>query len=269
MAKAGTIRVGIGGWTFEPWRGTFYPPGLPHARELEYAAAHMTAIEINGTYYRLQKPESFAAWAKAAPDGFVFSVKASRVCTNRRVLAEAGEAVAKFLGQGITELGEKLGPILWQFMATKVFDPEDFGAFLKLLPQKQDGIPLRHAVEVRHESFRTPAFIQLARKAEVAIVFADTPKYPQIADITGDFVYARLQDAREEEPTGYSREALDRWEQIAGEWAVGKRPGGLEYAAEERPGSYPRDVFVFMINGAKVRAPAAAQALLERLGGNK
>lgn len=265
MAKAGTIRVGIGGWTFDPWRGTFYPPGLPHARELEYAAAHMTAIEINGTYYRLQKPDSFAAWAKAAPDGFVFTVKASRVCTNRRILAEAGESVAKFLGQGITELGDKLGPILWQFMATKVFDPEDFGAFLKLLPPEQDGIPLRHAVEVRHESFRTPAFIQLARKAEVAIVFADTPKYPQIADITGDFIYARLQDAREEEPSGYSPEALGHWADFARQWAVGKSPDGLEYAAAERPDARPRDVFVFMINGVKIRAPAAAQALLERL----
>lgn len=266
MAKAGTIRAGIGGWTFEPWRGTFYPPGHPHARELEYAAAHLTAIEVNGTYYRLQKPESFAAWAKAAPDDFVFSVKASRVCTNRRVLAEAGEAVAKFLGQGITELGEKLGPILWQFMATKAYDPDDFGAFLKLLPERQDGVPLRHAIEVRHESFRTLAFIALARKAGVAVVFADTPKYPQIADITSDFVYARLQDAREDEPAGYSPDALDRWTDMARQWAAGKSPAGLDYAAWEPAESDARDVFVFMINGAKVRAPAAAQALLERLG---
>lgn len=257
--------MGIGGWTFEPWRGTYYPPGLPQARELEYAAAHMTAIEVNGTYYRLQKPESFAAWARAAPDGFVFAVKASRVCTNRRVLAEAGEAVTKFLGQGITELGDKLGPILWQFMPTKTFDPDDFGAFLKLLPAKQDGIPLRHAVEVRHESFRTAAFIALAREAEIAIVFADTPKYPQIADITSDFIYARLQDAREEEPTGYSPQALDRWADIAQAWASGKDPGSLDHASDERAESRPRDVFAFMINGAKVRAPAAARALLERL----
>lgn len=265
MARAGTIRVGIGGWTFEPWRGTFYPPGLPHARELEYAASRLTAIEINGTYYRLQKPESFAAWAKAAPDGFVFTVKASRVCTNLRVLAEAGEAVAKFLGQGIIELGEKLGPILWQFMPTKAFDAEDFGAFLKLLPDRQDGVPLRHAVEVRHESFRSPAFIALARKAGVAVVIADTPKHPQIADVTGDFVYARLQDAREQEPAGYSAGALDRWVEIAGQWAAGKSPEGLEYAANAQAGVQARDVFVFMINGAKIRAPAAAIAFLDRL----
>lgn len=266
MAEAGTIRIGIGGWTFEPWRGTFYPPGLPHARELEYAAAHLTAIEINGTYYRLQKPENFASWAKAAPDGFIFAVKASRVCTNRRVLAEAGEAVSRFMGQGITELGEKLGPILWQFMPTKAYDPDDFGAFLKLLPESQDGLPLRHAVEVRHESFCSPSFVDLARKAGVAIVFADTPKYPQIADITGDFVYARLQDARDEEPTGYDPEALDGWADAARQWAAGQSPEGLDYAAADRAESGARDVFVFMINGAKVRAPAAATGLLERLG---
>ncbi|MCF8708140.1 DUF72 domain-containing protein [Rhizorhapis sp. SPR117] len=266
MANTGKIYAGIGGWTFEPWRGTFYPPGLPHARELEYAATHLSAIEINGTYYRLQKPESFAAWAKTAPDGFVFAVKASRVCTNRRVLAEAGEAVAKFLGQGIAELGEKLGPILWQFMPTKAYNPDDFDAFLNLLPEKLNGLSLRHAVEVRHESFLTPAFIDSARKAGVAVVFADTTKYPQIADVTGDFVYARLQDAREDEPMGYGAEALDRWTSMAHQWAQGKSPKGLEYVTDEPAKDRARDVFVFMINGAKIRAPAAAQALLERLG---
>lgn len=267
MARAGRIRAGIGGWTFEPWRGTFYPPGLPHARELEYAAQHLTAIEVNGTYYRLQKPQSFAAWAKAAPEGFIFSLKASRICTNRRVLAEAGEAVEKFLAQGIAELGDKLGPILWQFMPTKAFDPDDFGAFLKLLPGNRDGLRLRHAVEVRHESFRTPTFIDLARAAGVAVVFADTPKYPQIADITADFVYARLQDAREEEAAGYSAAALDRWAQTARQWAQGQSPEGLAYvsATPASAPAGPRDVFVFMINGAKVRAPAAAMALLERI----
>lgn len=266
MTQPGTIRVGIGGWTFEPWRGTFYPKGLPQAKELEYAASHVTAIEINGTYYRLQKPESFASWAKAAPDDFVFAVKASRVCTNRRVLAEAGEAIAKFLGQGITELGDKLGPILWQFMPTKAFDADDFGAFLKLLPDKQDGMPLRHAVEVRHETFLNPDFVEMCRAAGVAIVFADTPKYPQIADITADFVYARLQDAREEEPTGYSPDALDRWVGIARLWAAGESPPELQYIAPTQSGSKSRDVFVFMINGAKVRAPAAAREFLRRLG---
>lgn len=265
MGRAGTIRAGIGGWTFEPWRGTFYPKSLPQAKELEYAASQLTAIEINGTYYRLQKPESFANWAKAAPEDFIFTVKASRVCTNRRVLAEAGEAIAKFLGQGITELGDKLGPILWQFMPTKAFDAEDFGAFLKLLPNKQDGMFLRHAVEVRHETFLHPNFVEMCRAAGVAIVFADSPKYPQIADMTADFVYARLQDAREEETTGYSPDALDRWAGIARSWAAGESPADLQYISPTQSGPKSRDVFIFMINGAKVRAPAAAQDFLQRL----
>ncbi len=263
---AGGIRVGIGGWTYEPWRGTFYPPGLQHARELEHAATHVTAIEVNGTYYRLQSPDSFAKWAKAVPDGFVFTLKASRYCTNRKVLAEAGEGIAKFLGQGITELGDRLGPILWQFMATKRFDPDDFAAFLAMLPASQAGVPLRHAVEPRHESFRDPAFVAMARRAGVATVFADSPDYPMIPDLTGDFVYARLQNQREEEPAGYPEAALDRWAGIAAGWAAGDSPAGLPYVTPPGPPASPRDVFVFMINGAKVRAPAAAQALLQRLG---
>jgi uncharacterized protein YecE (DUF72 family) len=265
----GTIRVGIGGWTYEPWRGTFYPPGLPHARELAHAAAHVTAIEINATHYRLQSPESFAKWAKAVPDGFVFAVKASRFCTNRKVLGDAGESIAKFVAQGLTELGDRLGPILWQFMATKQFDPDDFAAFLALLPAAQDGVKLRHAIEPRHESFRNPAFVAMARAAGVATVFADSPDYPAIPDLTGDFVYARLQDQREEEPTGYAPGAIDRWADIARSWSGGTAPLGLPYvlpdAATGGPSGECRDVFVFMINGAKVRAPAAAMALLERL----
>ncbi len=265
--SAGTIRVGIGGWTYEPWRGgPFYPPGLPHARELEHASRAVTAIEINGTYYRLQGPDSFAKWARAVPDGFVFTVKASRYCTNRKVLADAGEGIAKFLGQGLVELGDRLGPILWQFMATKRFDPDDFGAFLKLLPAREAGTPLRHAVEVRHESFRDPAFVAMARAAGVAIVFADSPDYPMIPDHAADFVYARLLNAREEEPTGYDAAALDGWTGVAREWAEGGSPADLPYVAEDRAPKRPRDVFVFMINGAKVRAPAAAQAMLARLG---
>jgi uncharacterized protein YecE (DUF72 family) len=262
---SGTIRVGIGGWTYEPWRGPFYPPGLPQARELDHASRQVTAIEINGTHYRLQSPDSFAKWAKAVPDGFVFTVKASRYCTNRKVLGEAAEGIAKFVGQGIVELGDKLGPILWQFMATKRFDPDDFAAFLALLPSEQAGVPLRHAVEPRHESFRDPAFIAMARKAGVATVFADSPKYPMIPDVTGDFVYARLQDQREEEPTGYPAAAIDRWADAAGMWAAGSAPADLPYVVPDPAPVTPRDVFVFMINGAKVRAPAAAQALLARL----
>jgi uncharacterized protein YecE (DUF72 family) len=262
---SGTIRAGIGGWTYEPWRGTFYPAGLPHARELDHASRHVTAIEINATYYRLQSPDSYAKWAKAVPDGFVFTLKASRYCTNRKVLGDAAEGIAKFVGQGMTELGDRLGPILWQFMATKKFDPDDFAAFLALLPSSHAGVPLRHAIEPRHESFRDPAFIAMARKAGVATVFADSPDYPLIPDVTGDFVYARLQDQREEEPTGYPAPAIDRWAAVAREWAAGGSPTDLPYVTAEPAPAKPRDVFVFMINGAKVRAPAAAQALLARL----
>jgi uncharacterized protein YecE (DUF72 family) len=206
-------------------------------------------------------------WRDAVPPGFVFTVKASRFCTNRRVLAEAGESIEKFLSQGLTELGDALGPILWQFMPTKQFDPEDFGAFLKLLPPEQEGARLRHAIEVRHESFKDPRFIDLAREHGVAIVFADSPDHPTIADLTADFVYARLMDAQERIDTGYPAEALDGWAKTARGWAAGKAPAGLDYVTNtEGKSGPPREVFLFMINGAKVRAPAAAQALITRIG---
>lgn len=245
---AGSIRAGIGGWTFEPWRGTFYPEGLPQARELEYAGQHLTAIEINGTFYRTQAPASFVKWRDAVPESFVFSVKASRFCTNRKVLAEAGESIGKFLGQGLTELGGKLGPILWQLAATKKFDPDDMAAFLALLPAQQDGLPLRHALEARHESFDDPAFFEMARRHNVAVVFADSAKYPKFDEQTADFTYARLQNTREDVPTGYTDAELDGWAKQVQGWAKGGR-----------------DVFAFFISGAKVRAPAAAQALIARL----
>lgn len=260
-----SIRVGIGGWTYEPWRGTFYPDKWPQKRELEYAARAVTAIEINGTYYSSFKPASFAGWAAAVPDDFVFTVKASRFCTNRKLLAEAGESIARFVGQGITELGPKLGPILWQFMATKRFDPDDFGAFLKLLPASEAGVTLRHAVQVRHDSFHCAEFVAMAREAGVAIVYADSADYPAIADVSGDFVYARLENAVEVEPTGYSPEAIERWAAVAKRWTVGEQPDDLPQFAREPAPETPRDVFVFFINGAKVRAPAGAMALIERL----
>lgn len=242
------IHVGIGGWTYEPWRGVFYPKGLAHSRELEFASRAVTAIEINATYYRLQSASSFEKWAKATPDDFVFALKASRYCTNRTRLAEAGEAIRKFLSQGLTELGGKLGPILWQFMPTKRFDPDDFGAFLELLPAGHDGIALRHAVEVRHDSFRDPGFATLCRKAGVAIVYADSADYPCIDENGADFAYARLQDAREDIATGYDAAGIGKWAKLAKGWAADGR-----------------DAYVFMINGAKVRAPAAAQALIAAL----
>ena len=264
---SGRIKVGIGGWTFEPWRGTFYPEGWPKARELEYASTHVTAIEINGTFYSTQKPATWADWAKRTPDDFIFTVKASRFCTNRRVLGDGAESIDKFINQGLAELGPKLGPILWQFAATKQFDPQDFGAFLEMLPSSVAGVPLRHAIEPRHESFRDPALIALARKANVAIVFADADKYPQFADLTADFTYARLQNAREEEPAGYSSQALDTWAATAKAWAAGRVPEGYAYIDPVASSAgRPRDAFVFMINGAKVRAPAAAMGLIERLG---
>jgi uncharacterized protein YecE (DUF72 family) len=244
----GKIRVGIGGWTFEPWRGVFFPKGLPHARELEYAAAHLTSIEINGTYYGSQKPATFAKWAKAAPDGFVFSVKASRFTTNRKILADGAESIDRFLSQGIVELGEKLGPILWQFTANKHFDAGDFAGFLALLPEKKDGIALRHALEVRHESFIDPAFYALAKKANAAIVFADSDEFPKIEENTSDFTYARLQRSEDDIPTGYSANALDNWAETARNWA-----------------KHGRDVYVYMISGAKVRNPAGAMALIAKL----
>ncbi len=262
---AGTIRVGVGGWDYDPWRGTFYPQGLPKTRQLEYAAERLTAIEVNATHYKLQKPELFERWARSLPDGFQFALKASRFCTNRKVLGEAGEAIDKFCGQGIVELGDRLGPILWQFMGTKAFDPDDFGAFLKLLPTSRDGVTLRHAVEPRHESFLCPEFVDMARAARVGIVFAEDDVYPCIPDLSGDLVYARLQASREEEPLGYSSDALDRWADIAAAWSRGEAPGDLAYGHPEQPDPAPRDTYIFFIAGAKVRNPLAAQALIERL----
>ncbi len=266
MSNNGTIRVGIGGWTYEPWRGTFFPDKWPKAKELDYAASKLTAIEVNGTYYSSQKPATFAKWAKAAPNGFVFSLKASRFCTNREVLADAGESVERFLGQGIVELGDKLGPVLWQFMATKKFDSEDFAAFLKLLPAKHDGMALQHVIDARHESFRDPAFVAMCRKANVSIVHNHSDTFPVIGDNSGPVSYARLMMTREEEATGYSAREIDRWVAAAKSWAVGETSADFPLVVpDEVPPPAPRDVFLFYISGAKVRAPQAAMATIARL----
>jgi uncharacterized protein YecE (DUF72 family) len=264
MAKSGPIYVGVGGWDYEPWRTTFYPAGLPRARQLDHAARRLTAIEINATYYKLQKPELFARWRDSVPEGFRFAVKASRYCCNRKLLAEGAESVERFCGQGFTELGDKLGPILWQFMATKRFDPQDFGAFLKLLPDRVAGARLRHAVEPRHESFRDPEFVRLCREAGVAIVFGDSEAHPCIADLAGELVYARLMRSSAELEQGYDPATLDRWAQTARAWAAGESPPGLPYVSDPAPAA-PRETYVFMISGAKERNPAAATALIERL----
>lgn len=268
MGAQSKIRIGIGGWTYKPWRGTFYPKGLRQADELEYAAGRLGAIEINGTYYRLQKPESFAKWRDAAPDSFQFTIKASRYCTNRKDLRETGESIEKFCNQGIAELGDKLGPIFWQFMATKKFDADEFDAFLEMLPAKWEGVALRHALDVRHESFQCAEFVALMRKHGAAIVCADSDKYPQLADQTADFAYARLMRSREEVETGYPDSELDDWADTAQAWRDGQQPDGLNYASPETPSlDGGRDAYIFFISGAKVRAPAAAQALIARTAG--
>ena len=221
------IYIGIGGWTFAPWRGVFYPDKLTQAKELEYAASKLTSIEINGTYYGSQKPESFRKWAREVPDGFVFSLKGPRFATNRRVLAEAGDSVKRFYDSGVLELGDRLGPVLWQFAPTKKFDGADFGKFLELLPRQLEGRALRHVVEVRHDSFAVPDFIALLRQFETPVVFAEHGRYPAIADVTGDFVYARLQKGNDELKTCYPPKALDAWAKRFQTWADGGEPDDL------------------------------------------
>jgi uncharacterized protein YecE (DUF72 family) len=261
------IRVGIGGWVFEPWRGVFYPKGLPHTRELAHASRNLTSIEINGTFYGSQKPASFRRWADETPDDFVFSLKGPRYATHRRVLAEARESIERFFASGVLELKSKLGPVLWQFPPTKAFAADDFAAFLALLPQRLDGAGLRHAVEVRHESFLTPEFVELLRKHSVAVAAIESDKHPLIADVTSDFVYARLQRTSEKLGTGYAPKALAAWAKRAQAWADGSAPADLPTIAAARADAKKakRDVFIYMIAGAKVRAPAAAMALIKRL----
>ena len=263
------IRTGIGGWTYPDWRkGTFYPEGLVQKRELEWASRQLGAIEINGTYHSLQKPESFRKWREATPEGFVFAVKGSSYVANRKVLASAGDSLANFFGQGIEELGDRLGPILWQMMGTKRFDAEDIAAFFELLPRELKGLHLRHAIEVGHESFACAEFVDLARAAGVAIVWCEQESRTPIADRTADFAYLRCKNLVSEEPTGYPPEGVERIARLCRAWAAGEAPGGLPYVGDaadsrERGG----DVFAFMINGAKERAPAAAMALAENLKG--
>lgn len=261
----GTIRSGMGGWVFKPWEGTFYPGDLAKKRQLEYASRQVATIEVNGTYYGSQKPATFAKWADETPEGFVFSLKGNRFVTNRKVLADAGESMAKFFAQGISELGEKLGPIVWQFAATKKYDPEDFESFLKLLPEKQDGLALRHVLEVRHDSFKTPDFVALAAKYNAAICYAHHHDYPEFADVTGDFVYARLQKGSDEVETAYQADELDQWAKRAQLWSKGGQPDDLPYADPGREAEKkPRDVFVYFIHEGKINAPQAAMAFMKR-----
>jgi uncharacterized protein YecE (DUF72 family) len=258
------IRAGIGGWNFDPWRGAFYPEGTSKAKELQYASRQLTTIEVNGTYYSTFKPPTFQKWHDETPDGFVFSLKANRFCTNRRVLAEAKPSIDRFLDSGVSVLKKKLGPILWQFMHTKKFDPADFEGFLALLPKEHGGVKLRHVVEPRHESFLGADFIALARKYDAAIVFADSKKFPAFPDATSDFVYCRLQETQENVATGYKPAEIKGWVEAAKAWEAGGLPKGMtplgKPAAKKK-----RDVFVYFIAGAKVRNPAAATAFLKAL----
>ena len=248
MSETGQIRVGIGGWVFPPWRGTFYPKGVKQADELAHASRHVTAIEINGTFYRLQTPASYKRWHDETPDDFIFSLKGSRFITYRNDLATAASFMERFFDSGMIELGPKLGPILWQFMPSLQFDEANMAAFLEVLPKRLGNRKLRHVLEVRNESFTAPGFAKLMEKHEAAIAQVEDPKVPLFETVTTDFVYARLRRCSEDEPTGYSPEALD---------AIAQR-----FEAHARAG---RDCFVYFINGAKVRAPHAAMALIERL----
>ncbi len=261
---SGRIHVGVGGWNFPPWRGAYYPPGLPQSQELAYSGQRLTAIEINATFYGRQKPESFAKWRDTVPDGFVFAVKASRFTTHRRDLADAGEGIAAFCSSGITELGPKLGPVMWQFPPTRKFD-DTFGSFLAALPKTQDGIALRHAVETRHESFDDPAYVALLREHGVAHAIIESDKHLLRADLTAPFVYARLEHNSASEPEGYASDALDGWAKRVQAWAEGEVADDMPRAGLPADAT-PRDAFVFFISGDKERAPDAALAFRRRVG---
>lgn len=241
------IRVGIGGWSFDPWRETFYPSNVAKTRELEYASSKVTAIEINATFYKTQSEASFKKWAAATPDDFMFTVKASRAATQRKDLREAAEFVEWFLNSGVVELGDKLGPIFWQMAPYKKFDLAEMKDYFALLPEKIKKRSIRHAIEVRHESFLDPKFRELAKERNIAVIHVDADKRPDFSTPTADFVYARLERTLADEPTGYAKADLKTWLKVAREW--------------EKTG----DTFVYFISGAKERNPAAAMAFLELL----
>jgi uncharacterized protein YecE (DUF72 family) len=263
-----SIRVGIGGWNYEPWRKTFYPAEIAQSRELEYASRQVTSIEINGTFYRLQKPEVFAKWHDSTPASFMFSIKAPRFIVQRKDLASAGTGMERFLSSGLTELKSKLGPILWQLAETKAFAAAEIDSFLSLLPATAGKLPLRHALEVRHASFLNREFLQIARQHGVAVVYEDDASHPGFADLTSTFVYARLRRSAASCATGYSLASLKKWALRAQLWASGNEPADLPRVADIRKTPGPaREVFIYFINGAKERAPAAAQKLISMLAG--
>ena len=258
------IRVGIGGWTFTSWRGNFYPEGLPQRRELEYASRKLTAIEISGTFYSLQKPDTYARWREETPEGFMFALKAPKFLTHSRVLSRQPGAADTFI-DGVSHLGDRLGPLLWQFAPTKRFDADEIEAFMELLPRHAHGRPLRHVFDVRHPTFACAAFVEIARRQKVAIAYTDSFDYPSFADVTTDFVYARLMRATLDQQTGYAPEQLATWAQRLRTWANGSEPLDLPRLTPGRPPKQPRVVFAFFINAATVRNPQAAMALISRL----
>lgn len=264
-SKSGHIRVGIGGWKFAPWRETFYPQNLTQKNELQYASRQMTAIEVNSTFYAAQRPATYAKWRGETPDGFLFSLKAPGRITQGRLLAGAARGVRAFVFGGLAELGDRLGPVSWQFPPHREFERDDFAAFLDLLPRDLNGYPLRHVLEVRHDSFMCDEYLSLARQHRFPTVYTDSPDYPSFADVTGDFVYARLMRSRSSVVTGYAAKALDRWAANARAWARGKTPDDLQYVSREQPAAKSRDVFIFFISAAKERNPAAAIALRNRI----
>lgn len=264
-SAGGRIFVGVGGWNFAPWRGLFYPRGLPQSRELAFMSSRVNSIEINSTFYGPQKPATFQKWHDETPADFVFSVKGPRFVSNRRDLSTAAESIQRFLEGGVLNLAGKLGPINWQLAPQKKFDASEIDAFLSLLPAKQNGRRLRHAIEVRHASFATPAFVQLARRHGTAIVLAGDTEYPQIANPTAEFAYVRIMGTADSFAKGYAPAALTRWAKRAQLLAAGKPAPGLELAPEEASAPCPRDVFLYVISGAKHRNPSAAQALLDKL----
>ena len=266
MPEPGNIRVGIGGWLFAPWRNNFYPAKWPQKRELEYASRHVTSIEINSTYYRAQTPATYAKWRRETPDGFVFSLKAQKDATAERVLANAGRRIKGFVFGGLAEFGDRLGPISWQFPPYRRFERGDFAAFLDLLPRELNGLRLRHVLEVRHASFMCAEYLALTRGHGLPTVFTDSPDYPSFADVTGDFVYARLMRSATPIATGYGAEDLDAWAARTRAWARGGEPADLPRIEKTAlAAATPRDVFVYFISAAKERNPAAAMALLDRL----
>lgn len=259
------IRVGIGGWTYAPWRHTFYPEGLVTRRELEFASRRLSTIEINGTFYGSRRAAEYAQWREQTPEGFVFSVKAPQHITQRGPLAKCGKAAWAFLNGGLVELGDRLGPILWHMPPSRVFDADDLAAFLDLLPRTLDGHPLRHVIEPGHRSFVDPRYVEVARRFGVGTVITDAPEQPAIADITGRVVYLRLMRSRVDVPEGYPSAELDHWLGNARRWAGGEEPEGLPHLVEPIAPLGQREVYVYFIGGAKQRNPAAAMSMISKL----